>query len=135
MAKITRDMSRLLILIILFFGNVLLAPGWSQEASPSTATQVQASTLQMLHRVAPIYPPLARQARIQGTVVLRIIINKSGDVQDVKLFSGHPMLATAAVEAVRQWKYQPYMVDGQTVDVETDIQVNFTLADVLPPAG
>lgn len=126
-------MSRLLIFVVLL-GKVLLPLGWSQEALPG-ATEVQASTLQLVRKVAPVYPPLARQARIQGTVNLRVIINKSGDVRDVQLTAGHPMLAPAAVEAVRQWKYQPYILDGDPVEVETEIQVNFKLADVLPPAG
>jgi len=131
--KIACDMPRLLITAFLLL-DVLLPLGWSQDASQMPA-QVQASSLQALRKVAPVYPPLARQARIQGTVVLRVIINKAGDVQDVNLFSGHPMLAPAAMEAVRQSKYRPYIVDGQAVEVETDIQVNFKLADDPPPAG
>jgi len=126
-------MARLLIAAVVLW-NLLVPIGFAQEASP-TGTQVQASTLQMIQKVAPIYPPLARQARIQGTVVLRIIINKSGEVRDVSVISGHPMLAPAAVDAVRQWRYQPYEVDGQSVEVETDIQVNFKLAENPPPAG
>jgi protein TonB len=63
--------------------------------------------------VAPVYPPLARQARIQGTVILKIVINKDGDVRNVQSVSGHPMLAPAAVEAVKQWKYHPYTEEGK----------------------
>jgi TonB family protein len=81
----------------------------------------------LLKRVAPLYPPLARQARIQGTVVLNIVINKSGEVRDVQLYSGHPMLAPAAIEAVKQWRYRPYEQNGQPVEIKTTVQVNFTL--------
>jgi TonB family protein len=89
----------------------------------------------ILRKVPPVYPPLARQARIQGTVALRVIINKLGDVRDVQLLSGHPMLAPAAIEAVKQWKYAPYELNGEAVEVETDVQVNFRLADDPPPQG
>jgi TonB family protein len=82
--------------------------------------------------VAPVYPPLARQARIQGIVVLKAIISKSGDVESLQLVSGHPVLAPASIEAVKQWKYRPFLVDGEPVEVETTVQVNFTLAGVPP---
>jgi TonB family protein len=87
----------------------------------------------LIKRVAPNYPPLARQARIQGTVMLNAVINKSGDVEDLLLISGHPMLAPAAIFAVKQWKYQPYQINGEPIDVETNIQVNFRLSD--SPSG
>ncbi len=86
-------------------------------------------------KVNPNYPPLARQARIQGAVILRVVISKTGDVQDVQLISGHPMLAPAAIEAVKQWKYRPYLLNGDPVEVETQVQVNFTLSDVRMPLG
>ena len=87
----------------------------------------------LVRKVAPIYPPLARQARIQGTVILRVIIDKEGNVSNLQLVSGHPMLAPAAIEAVKQWRYMPYELNGETVEVQTDVQVNFRLAD--NPAG
>lgn len=85
-------------------------------------------------QVSPIYPPLARQARIQGSVVLRVFISKTGDVENIQLVSGHPMLAPSAIEAVKQWKYQTYLLNGQPVEVETTVTVNFTLAEN-PPQG
>lgn len=84
----------------------------------------------LLKKVTPNYPPLARQARIQGIVILRATISKTGDVEKIQLVSGHPMLAPAAVEAVRQWKYSPYMLNGVPSEVATTIQINFTLPDV-----
>lgn len=86
------------------------------------------STGLLLRRVNPSYPPLARQARIQGTVILQAEISKTGDIQNLRLVSGHPMLAPAAIEAVKQWKYKPYLLNGEPVEVETTVQVNFTLA-------
>jgi periplasmic protein TonB len=82
----------------------------------------------LVKKVAPVYPPLAKPARIQGTVLLQVNINKTGDVEHVQLISGHPMLAQSAIDAVKQWKYQPYLLNGQPIDVETKVRVNFTLA-------
>jgi protein TonB len=82
----------------------------------------------LIRKVNPTYPPLARQARISGTVVLRAVISKDGSIENLSLVSGHPMLAPAAIEAVKQWKYKPYLLNGEPVEVDTEIQVNFTLA-------
>jgi periplasmic protein TonB len=82
----------------------------------------------LVRRVNPTYPPLARQARIQGVVLLQAQISKTGDIENLTLISGHPMLAPAAIEAVKQWKYRPYLLNGEPVEVDTQIQVNFTLA-------
>ncbi len=82
----------------------------------------------LIHRVQPMYPPLARQARIQGTVVLQAEISKDGSIENLRLISGHPMLAPSAIEAVKQWRYKPYFLNGEPVAVETQITVNFTLA-------
>jgi periplasmic protein TonB len=82
----------------------------------------------LVKRIQPNYPPLARQARIQGTVILQAEISKTGDIQNLRLISGHPMLAPAAIEAVKQWKYKPYLLNGEPVEVETQVQVNFTLS-------
>jgi protein TonB len=82
----------------------------------------------LIHQVKPTYPPLARQARIQGTVVLQAVISKDGSIEHLTLVSGHPMLAPAAIEAVKQWKYKPYFLNGEPVEVDTQINVNFTLA-------
>jgi protein TonB len=82
----------------------------------------------VLRRVQPPYPPLARQARIQGSVVLEAEISKDGSIQNLRLLAGHPMLAPSAIEAVKQWKYKPYILNGEAVEVQTTITVNFTLS-------
>jgi protein TonB len=82
----------------------------------------------LVHQVKPVYPALARSARIQGAVVLQAVIGKDGSIQNLKMISGHPMLAPAAIEAVKQWKYKPYFLNGEPVEVDTQITVNFTLA-------
>ena len=82
----------------------------------------------LVRRVNPNYPPLARQARISGQVVLRAVISKDGSIENLTLVSGHPMLAPAAIDAVKQWKYRPYLLNGEPVEVDTEVLVNFTLA-------
>jgi TonB family protein len=81
----------------------------------------------LLYKVQPAYPPDAQQARIQGTVVLRALISKDGKVENLSLVSGHPMLAPAAIGAVQQWRYKPYLLNGQPVEVSTEVLVNFQL--------
>jgi protein TonB len=71
---------------------------------------------------------LARQARIQGNVVLQAEISKDGTIQNLRLISGHPMLAPSAIEAVKQWRYKPYYLNGEPVEVETQITVIFSLS-------
>jgi periplasmic protein TonB len=82
----------------------------------------------LIHQVKPNYPPLARQARIQGAVVLQAVISKDGSIQGLHVVSGHPMLTPAAIDAVKQWRYKPYFLNGEPVEVETVVTVNFTLA-------
>ena len=82
----------------------------------------------LIKKVQPTYPPLARQARIQGKVLLQAEISKDGTIENLRLISGHPMLAPAAIEAVKQWRYKPYMLNGEPVAVETQVEVNFTLS-------
>lgn len=82
----------------------------------------------LIRKVQPVYPPLAKQARISGAVVLQAVIGKDGTIQNLKAVSGHPMLIPSALDAVRQWKYKPYYLNGEPVEVDTQVTVNFTLA-------
>ena len=81
----------------------------------------------VVYQVEPTYPPLAREARIQGVVVLTAIIDKNGNIQNLRLVSGHPMLTPAAINVVKQWRYKPYLLNGQPVEVETTVTVTFQL--------
>ena len=122
----------------LIFGTFLVV-GWALlVASQETAAPVEVPPTELqsflIMRVAPVYPPLARQARIQGTVVLKVIVNKAGEVRAAEPISGHPMLAPSAIAAVKQWRYIPYMKEGEPVEVTTTIQVHFQLANT-PPAS
>lgn len=82
----------------------------------------------LIQRIEPTYPTLARSARVQGDVVLSAIINTNGQIENLQLVSGHPMLVPAAIAAVKQWHYKPYLLNGQPVEVETTITVIFTLS-------
>ena len=82
----------------------------------------------LIHDVAPQYPPEAGRARIEGTVVLMAVIGKDGTVKDVRIENGLPILAQAAIDAVKQWRYRPYMIDGEPVEVDSRITINFTLS-------
>ena len=101
----------------------------AQEPTQAPIQIPDSSTALLVRKVAPVYPPLARQARIQGTVLLSIVIDREGVVRDTRLVSGHPMLAPAAVEAVKQWKYKPYISGDEAAAVETTVQIRFKLAD------
>jgi len=82
----------------------------------------------VISKVQPVYPADAKAARIQGSVVIAAIIGKDGNIQSERLMSGHPLLAPAAMDAVRQWKYRPYLLNGQAMEVDTQVTVNFTLS-------
>jgi protein TonB len=86
---------------------------------------VQAAKL--IYGPKPTYPPLAKQARISGTVRLAAQISADGHIKGLRVVSGHPMLIASAIEAVREWVYHPTLLNGQPVEVLTDIQVNFVL--------
>jgi protein TonB len=87
---------------------------------------VQSASL--VKQTRPVYPPLAKQARISGTVKLSAVISKDGTIQELTVVSGHPLLAPAALEAVKQWVYKPTLLNGEPVEVQTTIDVNFTLS-------
>lgn len=81
----------------------------------------------LLRKVDPIYPPIAKQARIQGTVRLEAIIAKDGSIQNLRVVEGHPLLVQSAVQAVQQWRYQPTLLNNEPVEVETIINVIFKM--------
>jgi protein TonB len=105
------------------------------SAMPKAATPQRVRVSQgvsqglLIHKVQPSYPPLARQARIQGVVVLQALIGKDGTITNLHVVSGHPMLTNSALEAVKEGRYKPYYLNGEPVEVETTINVNFTLSE------
>lgn len=82
-----------------------------------------------ISKTEPVYPTIARAARVSGVVLLRAIIDREGKITEVQLVSGHPLLTTAAIDAVRQWRYHPYLLNGEPVEIETNISVTFQLAN------
>jgi protein TonB len=81
----------------------------------------------VLQRIIPRYPPIAQASHTQGTIVLQAVISKNGTIENLRVVSGSPMLQQAALDAVAQWRYRPYLLNGQPVDVETTINVVFNL--------
>jgi periplasmic protein TonB len=113
--------------IISSSSSLAAVPRLSQPAPAVQRVRVSQGVTKglLIYRVEPAYPPLAKQARIQGVVVLTAIIGKDGNVQNLQIVSGHPLLAPAAIEAVKQWRYKPFLLNGQPVEVETTVTVNF----------
>lgn len=128
-------MKRRLVVTLLLL--ICFAASAAAQVSTPQRVRVAETVVQglIIKKVAPVYPPLARQARIQGLVFLKVQISKTGDVENIHLVSGHPILAPSAIEAVKQWKYKPYLLNGEPVDVETNATVNFTLPDKPPVEG
>jgi protein TonB len=113
-------------------GGTGLEPAPVVRPPDPPTTRVRVSIMDpgfLVHRVQPVYPDLPRRIRIQGPVVLRAVISRSGEIQELRVISGHPMLSPAALDAVRQWRYRPYLLNGVAVEVETQVTVNFVLSD------
>jgi protein TonB len=107
--------------------GIVSAP--TSAAQPAATIKLSQGIAQglLMKRVPPIYPPAARQARIQGAVELQATIGKDGNIANLKQLSGDKVLGHAAIDAVKQWKYRPYLLDGQPVEIQTQMTVNFTL--------
>jgi protein TonB len=112
-------------------GGVIGGMGGAPPPPKPTASRIrQGGSVQaalLVNKVQPVYPPLARQTRISGTVRLHAIISKSGSVESLEVLSGHPLLVRAAMDAVQQWKYKPTLLNGEPVEVDTTIDVIFSL--------
>ncbi len=114
-------------------GSVAVAPPPPPKVEkPVTAQRIRVGgnvqAANLIRKLTPVYPPLAKQARVQGTVKFTAIISKDGTIQQLQLVSGHPLLVQAAQDAVKQWLYKPTLLNGEPVEVVTQIDVNFTLS-------
>ena len=107
--------------------NPLLAKSAASPAPERIRVGAQVQERNLITMVDPLYPPLAMQARIQGLVRFNVVIGKDGRVANMQLVSGHPLLVAAARDAVRQWVYKPTLLNGDPVEVVTEVGVNFTL--------
>ena len=105
-------------------------PAKTPDPTPVKRIRVASRVVEanLIHDVTPQYPPEAGRARIEGMVVLLAVIGTDGSVKDVRVESGLPILAQAAIDAVKQWRYRPYMIDGEPVEVDSRITINFTLS-------
>jgi protein TonB len=103
----------------------------NSQASASRKINISAGAARglLIEKTAPIYPPIARAARISGTVVLQVTISKTGEVETLRVISGPPMLQQAALDAVNTWRYRPYLLNSEPVEVQTTVNVIFTLVD------
>jgi TonB family protein len=95
---------------------------------PTIRVGSDAQSTKLVNKTVPAYPALAKQARIQGTVTLSVLIATDGTVKELQLVSGHPLLVQAAVDAVKQWVYAPTLLNGNPAEVLTEVNVNFTLS-------
>src|SRR5215813_1121368 len=101
-----------------------------RDSTPANTKPVRRSHMEegrLLQKVQPLYPPTARQMQIQGEVVLTALIARDGTIEGLRATSGHPLLIPAAIQAVSQWRYKPYILNGSATEVETTIRVNFRL--------
>lgn len=107
-------------------------PVVAKMAEPTPVKRIRVASrvaeANLIHDVPPQYPPEAGRARIEGAVVLLALIGRDGTIHDVRVESGLPILAKAAIDAVKQWRYKPYMIDGEPVEVDSRITINFTLS-------
>jgi periplasmic protein TonB len=112
-------------------GGVIGGVGGAPPPPKPTQTRIRqggnVTAAKLMNKVQPQYPPLARQTRISGTVRLHAIIGKNGQVEQLEVMSGHPLLVQAALDAVKQWRYQPTQLNGEPVEVDTTIDVIFSL--------
>jgi periplasmic protein TonB len=114
-------------------GNMIAAAGPAAPPPPKPTAPARikqggnVTAASIITQTRPVYPPLARQARIQGNVVLHAIIDKDGRVAQLEVVSGHPLLVQAALDAVKQWRYKPTQLNGDPVEVDTTITVTFTM--------
>jgi len=81
----------------------------------------------LLPKTQPVYPPIAKAARVSGTVVLQATISKTGTIENLRIINGPAMLQQAAMDAVKSWRYRPYLLNNEPVEVETTVNVIFTL--------
>lgn len=104
------------------------APDQNVQAQPERIrVSAQVATMRLLHRVSPVYPQIAQVARIQGTVAFHVIIATDGSVKELQYTAGPPLLMRAAMDAVKQWKYSPFVLNGRAIEMDTSIVVVFAL--------
>jgi periplasmic protein TonB len=107
--------------------NAAVPPPLHAVAAPVIRTSRAQESL-LIRQIKPTYPPLAVSTRTQGTVMMQAMISRDGSIESLEVLSGHPLLVKAAVDAVKQWRYRPFLLNGEPMEVQTRITVNFTLS-------
>ena len=117
--------------------TLLTLAGCASPPSKTTATDSERPKIRVIetlncnrlvHYVRPVYPQEAKNNRIQGTVTLRVVITKTGEVHDIEVLNGNPLLIPAAVSAAKQWRYSPCTINSEAVEVRTSLDINFNLS-------
>ena len=110
-------------------GSIFGDSGPAVKQAPPKKVNISAGVAvgMLISKVQPIYPPIAKAARVSGTVVLQATISKTGQIENLRVVSGPAMLQQAALDAVKQWRYKPYLLNNEPVEVETTVNVIFTL--------
>lgn len=110
-------------------GQQTAAPSQTPTANHPRKLRISSGLAEtnLIHKVQPVYPPEAKANNVKGEVVLQCLIGKDGSVTNLKVVSGHPWLAQSALDAVRQWKYRPFLLNGEPVEIETSVKVRFHL--------
>jgi len=109
------------------FGGSGNAPKVKAEAPKKVNISAGVAVGLLVQKTTPVYPPIAKAARVSGTVVIQAMISKTGSIENLKVISGPAMLQSAAMDAVRTWRYRPYLLNNEPVEVETTVNVIFTL--------
>jgi TonB family protein len=138
----TRHITLLVAVLVVCLAPTAFAQDTEKPADPAPVSRPitrirvggNVAQAQILRQVQPVYPPVANAARITGTVVLHAIIGRDGTVQQLQFVSGPPVLMTAAMDVVKQWVFKPTLLNGNTVEVDTQISVVFTLDHDKPAA-
>ena len=107
-------------------GNTAMIPKVAVQRIRVSSGVIQGN---LYKKVTPTYPPIARSAHVAGAVVLAAVIGKDGTIENLHVVSGHPLLQQAAMDAVKQWRYHPYILNGEPVEVDTTVTVNFNLGE------
>ena len=124
-------MRKLLVNIVLILALNFLALATNVDAAPRKKVAISSGVAQglLIKRVQPVYPQEAKDAKVSGTVVLHVTIDTSGKVEDANVISGPSMLQQASLDAVQQWEYRPYLLNGEAVEVDTTVNVIFSLSE------
>jgi TonB family protein len=130
-SQVTSPIFTLALMLVLAAPLALSAAGRNPGLGPDDSGPLKVATeiqnLRLVEQVKPTYPELAKLSRTEGTVVLQILITKDGKVSKVEIVSGPPLLTRAAQDAVKNWKYKPTIVNGQEVEVSTQVKVQFNM--------